>query len=158
MACARLPGFIQPKRTLCAAERASKNKIACGITILVLFCSNTLILYGLAPLNASRLLRSSMIYCLKIGARSDRLCVIVSGFLDAFVTAFNLRRTQRGLGLIFKELMYHRIKMMTALRPALAHTFQTVCLGYNPDQRRPEAFWLPKPKRVLHVGNLPRYN
>ena len=32
----------------------------------------------------------------KIAVRSDRLCILESGFLDAFVSAFNLRRTNRG--------------------------------------------------------------
>ena len=54
MACAWLSGFTQPKTTLCAAEGASKNKIACGITIIVLFCSTTLNLSALAPLKVFR--------------------------------------------------------------------------------------------------------
>ena len=51
----------------------------------------------------------------KIAVRSDRLCILVAGFFDTFVTVFNLRRTQPGPGLNFKELTYGRIKMMTAL-------------------------------------------
>ena len=51
----------------------------------------------------------------KIAVRSDRLCILVSGLLDAFVTAFNLRRTHRDLGLNFEELLCGRIKVTTAL-------------------------------------------
>ena len=36
---------------------------------------------------------------------------------------------------------------MTALCPALAYTYQTMCLGFNLDQLRPEAFRLPQPKK-----------
>ena len=80
----------------------------------------------------------------KIAARSDRLCILVAGLLDAFVTAYNLQRNNRGSGLNFKELMYGRVKMMTALCPAWAHTYQTMCLEFHPEQLRPEAFRLPK--------------
>ena len=68
----------------------------------------------------------------KLSVRSDRLCILVAGLLDAFVTALNLRRTHQETGLNFKELMYGRIKMMTALCPAWAHTYQTMCLGFLP--------------------------
>ena len=76
-------------------------------------------------------------FLFKIAVRVDRLCILVSHLLDALVTAFNLRRTHRGLGLNIKEPMFGRTKMMTAL---------------HPEQLRPEAFWLPKPKK-----NLPCY-
>ena len=65
-----------------------------------------------------------------IVVRSDRFCILVAGLLDAFVTAYNLEKTNRGPGLNFRELMYGRITMMTALCPAWAHTYQTLCLGY----------------------------
>ena len=68
----------------------------------------------------------------KIAIRSDRLCILVAGLLGAFVTAWNLQRTNRGLSLNFKQITYGRIKMMTALCPAWAHTFQTMCLGFSP--------------------------
>ena len=158
MACARLPGSTRLKTSQIAALAALKDRIVFGITVPALSCSNTSARSGMAPLDLFRALPFSVIHFFKIAVRSERLCILVTGLLDAFVTAFNLRSTHRGPGLSFRELMYGRIKMMTALRPALAHTFQTVCLGHNPDQRRPEAFWLPKPKKVLHVANLPRYN
>ena len=83
----------------------------------------------------------------KFAIRSDRLCVLVAGLLDAFVTAHNVQRNNRGPGLTFEELMYGRIKMMTALCPAWAHTYQTMCLVFHPEQLRPEAFRLPKQKK-----------
>ena len=45
----------------------------------------------------------------KIAVRSDRLCILVTGLLDAFVTAKNLLRTNCGLGLNFQST-YGRIK------------------------------------------------
>ena len=67
-------------------------------------------------------------------------CILVSGLLDAFVTAFILRRTRDGYGLNFGELMCGRIKMMTVLCPAWAHTYQTMCFGFSPEPLRLEAF------------------
>ena len=58
-----------------------------------------------------------------IVVRSDKLCILVAGFLDAFVTAFNLQRIHKGIGLSFGDLMNGRVKMMTALCPAWAHTY-----------------------------------
>ena len=81
----------------------------------------------------------------KTAVRSDRLCILVAGQVDAFVTALNLRRTIRVPGLNFKELTNGRIKMITALCPAWAHTYQTTCLGFHLDQLKPKmkftVFW-----------------
>ena len=92
----------------------------------------------------------------KIAVRSDRLCILAAGLLDAFVTAKILQRNNRGSGLNFKELVYGRVKMMTASCPAWAHTYQTMCLGFHPEQLRPEAFRLPKPIFVLPCYLLAR--
>ena len=83
----------------------------------------------------------------KIAVGSDRLCILVAGPFDAFITAKNLRRIIRGPSLNFTELMYGRVKMMTALCPAWAHSYQTMCLDFHPEQLRPEVLWLPKPKK-----------
>ena len=39
--------------------------------------------------------------------------------------------------------------MMTALCPAWAHTYQTMCLGFNPEKLKPEAF------RFAQAENFP---
>ena len=88
----------------------------------------------------------------KIAVQSDRLCILVAGLVGASGTAFNLRKTNRGPGLNFKELMYGRLKMMTALCLAWAHTYQTMSLGFHPEQLRPEAFRLPKPKKKFTMS------
>ena len=71
----------------------------------------------------------------KIAVRSDRLCILVARLRDAFVTAYNLQRTNRGLGLHFREVLCG--KMMTVM-----------CF-FQSDQLKPGAFWLPKPKKTL---------
>ena len=109
------------------------GSIACSITIDVPPFSVPYVPFGLAHANASH---HGYLYFnehfFKIAVRSDRLCILVAGL-----------RTNRGAGLHFRELMYGRIKMMTALCPAWAHTYQTMCLGFHPEQLRPEAFRLP---------------
>ena len=83
----------------------------------------------------------------KFAVLSDRLCILVAGLLDAFVTANKLQRTNRGPGPLFRELVYGRIKMMTALCLAWAHTYQTMSLEFHREQLRPAAFELAKPKK-----------
>ena len=83
----------------------------------------------------------------KIAVRSDRLCILVAGLLDASVTAVKLRSTHRGLGLNYKELMFGRTQMMTALCPAWANSNEAMCLRFNPHQLKRLAFQLPKPRK-----------
>ena len=80
--------------------------------------STPYVLSGLAPAHA--FLPSAFFdeLLFKIAVRSHRLCILVADLLDAFVTAYNLQRTNRGPGLNLRELMYGRINMMTALCPA----------------------------------------
>ena len=79
-------------------------------------------------------------FLFKVAIRSDRLCTLVSCSKHAFVTAFHLQRTLQGHGLKFQELMNGRIKMMTAMWLAWAHTYQTMCLGFSLEQLRQETF------------------
>ena len=98
---------------------------------------------------------------LQIGIRGDRLCILVSSLLDAFVTALHLRRTHQGHSINFHQLMHGRIQIMTALCPALAHAYQTIWWGFCPEQLKPEAFSLlkaqekfPKPPRCRTITRL----
>ena len=86
----------------------------------------------------------------KFAVRSDRLCILVAGLLDAFVTAYNLQRTNRGSGPNFKELMYGRIKTDDRFVSGVgAHLPDDVLGGvFHPEQIR-FAFRLAKPKRNL---------
>ena len=148
MVCARLPGSTQLKKILHAFWSATRGSIVYDITTDALLCSNPFVLCGPAPALVSHKRRSSMIYCSKLPFEvKGSVCILVTGLLDAFATAFNLRRTHRGPCLKFKELTYGRIKMMSALCPAWAHTYQTICLGCHLEQLGLEAFRLPKPKK-----------
>ena len=80
----------------------------------------------------------------KIAVRSEQAVHSRVWFIRCLVTAFNLQRTHQVRGLTFRELMHGRLKMMTALCPAWAHTYQTMFLGCSPEQLRPESFRLPK--------------
>ena len=134
-ACARLPGFTRLKKILDASWGATRSSIAYGIRIDALPCSTPCALSG--PAGTGECISPTSIFndlLFKNAVLSDRLCILMAGLSDAFVTAFNLRRTHRGLGLNIKELMQGRIKMMTALCPALDHT---MCLGFHLDQLRP---------------------
>ena len=48
--------------------------------------------------------------------------------------------------------------MMSALCTVWAHTCHAMCLGYNPEQLRLEAFRLPKPPKINYVTYLPDYH
>ena len=63
----------------------------------------------------------------RIAVRSERLCILVAGLLDTFVTAFNLQRTHHGIRLNVREPMYGKVKMTIALCPAWA--YQSKCLA-----------------------------
>ena len=98
MVCARLPDSTQMKKIQDALWSAMKGEVAFGITIDVPPYSNPYVLFGLALANAFHLLLSSLICCSKLPSEAT------------VVTAYNLRRTNRGVSLNFKELRYGRIK------------------------------------------------
>ena len=62
-----------------------------------------------------------------IAVRGERLCILVARLLDAIVTVFNLQRTNHGILLNFRQLMYGRVKMMNDVCPTWAHTYQSMC-------------------------------
>ena len=69
-----------------------------------------------------------------VAVQSDRLCILVAGILDAFVTLYNLQKTNRGPRFNFREPLHGRIKMMAALCLAWAHVHQTMCLEIQAEQ------------------------
>ena len=95
---------------------------------------------------------------LLFATRNDRCCILVSGLLYAFVTAFHLRRTHQGHSLNFRELTYGRIKIMTVLCPAWAHTYQTLRLGFCAEQKKAGKFQVTQTQEeVFHFALLPNY-
>ena len=128
IACARLPGFTQLKTTQGAAWDALKQDCLRHYnTCPVLFEHPSSLWPGTMDSISRGAILNDLLF--KITVRSDRLCILVSGLLDAFVAACNLQRTHCHRGLSFRELMYGRSKMMTALCRAWAHTYQTSWLG-----------------------------
>ena len=55
--------------------------------------------------------------------------------------------------LISFKIMYGTITMMTAFFPVWAHTYQTICLEFSPEQLRQEAFQVTQTQeKVSHVA------
>ena len=75
----------------------------------------------LVLLKVFRVLPYSMIYLFKIVVRSERLCILVTGLLDAFVTASNLRRIKSD----------HR--PLSGVRPCIPEDVLGFQLGSNSD-------------------------
>ena len=146
-ACARLPGSTTLKKILDASWSATKGSIAYGIPIDALPFSNPYVLSGLARANLSHQRLSSMIYCSKLPFEVTGSAILWLAYWMLLSRLLMCGEPIRALVSIFKELMCGRIKMMTALCLPWAHTYQTVSLGCNPEQLRPEAFQLPKPKK-----------
>ena len=83
-----------------------------------------------------------------IAVRNDRLCTLMSGLFDAFVTVFNLWRTHQDHGLNFRALMYGRIKMMTALFSGVGPHLPDDVLGIQPGTAQTGSFsGYPNPRK-----------
>ena len=121
MVCARLPDSTSPKEIFDASWCTLKVLIACGIVIAALPSSTIFALSCPAPASAFLPRLFSMTHFSKLPSAVADFCILVSGLLDAFVIAFKLRRTNRGIGLNHRELMCGRIKLMTALEVSI-HT------------------------------------
>ena len=80
----------------------------------------------------------------RVFLRSLPFGIVVLGFLDALVYAHHKHRRDLANDGNFGDCMSGRVRFMTAITPAYAHAYQTVCFG------RPVAphysFRLPKPK------------
>ena len=85
MACARLPGSTRLKTTK-GATQAALQYLPYLVRLLQL---------SLWPGAIESISRTAIFNDLqfKVAVRSDGLCILVAGLLDAFVAAFNLRRT-----------------------------------------------------------------
>ena len=117
MPCALLPDSILLKKTQDAFSGATVGSIQFGRTIsATLFDSLCSLWPGTSACISPSAFFDELLF--KIAVRSHRLCILVADLFDAFVTACNLQRTNRGPGLNLRELIYGRINMMTALCPA----------------------------------------
>ena len=140
--CARLPGSIRLNTTQGAGWSVSKNRIVCDTTIPVLFCSTTLTLsLGTVESISRASIFNDLLF--KIAVRSERLCILVTGLLDAFVTASNLRRIKSD------------DRPLSGVRPCIPEDVLGFQLGSNSDLK-PSGY--PNEKKTLHVAYLPRYH
>ena len=82
----------------------------------------------------------------RVFLRSLQCGIVVLGFLDAFVYGHHKhRRDSRNAG-SFGDCMTGRVRFMTALTPACAHAYQTICLGMHSPGVPHLSFRLPRPK------------
>ena len=71
---------------------------------------------------------------------------MVLGFLDAFVCAHHKHRQDSEIPGNFGDCMKGRIRFVTAITPAYAHAYQTICLAMHSPGVPHHSFRLPKPK------------
>ena len=55
--------------------------------------------------------------------------IVVPGFLDSFVYAHHKHRLDSANHGNFGDCLARRVRFRTAITPAYAHTYQTICLG-----------------------------
>ena len=95
----------------------------------------------------------------KMWNRRNRLCILGTGLIDAFVNVSNKHGPYQNNELCFRELMHGRIKMMTRVGPAWSRTHQSLSLGWRPELLGPSRLRLLKPKakfRQLSASQPPR--
>ena len=72
--------------------------------------------------------------------------IMVLGFLDAFVYAHHKHRLDSANAGNFGDCLTGRVRFMTAITPAYAHAYQTICLAMHFPGVPRHTFRLPKPK------------
>ena len=72
--------------------------------------------------------------------------IVVLGFLGAFVYAHHKHRRDSANAGNFGDCMTGRVQFMTAITPAYAHAYQTICLGMHSPGVPHHAFRLHRPK------------
>ena len=65
----------------------------------------------------------------RVFLRSLQYGIVVLGFLDAFVCAHHKHRLDSANAGNFGDCLAGRVRFMTAITPAYAHAYQTICLG-----------------------------
>ena len=88
MVCARLPDSTRLKKTL------ALDRIRYYSRCPALFDSLRSLWYNTSECVSPSATFNDLLF--KIAVRSDMLCILVAGLLDAFVTAYNLQGTNSG--------------------------------------------------------------
>ena len=82
----------------------------------------------------------------RVFLRSLQCGIVVQGFLDAVVCAHYEHRLDSANAGNFGACMKGRVRLMTAITPAYAHAYQTMCLAQHVPGVPHHTFRLPKPK------------
>ena len=82
----------------------------------------------------------------RVFLRSLQYGIVVLGFLDAFVYAHHKHRRFSANAGNFGDCVKGRVRFMTAITPAYAHAYQTICLGMHSPGVPHHSFRLPRPK------------
>ena len=82
----------------------------------------------------------------RVFLRSLQYGIVVLGFLDAFVYARHQHRLDSASSGNFGDCLTRRVRFMTAITPAYAHAYQTMCLAMHFPGVPRHTFRLPKPK------------
>ena len=78
--------------------------------------------------------------------RSLRYGIVVLGFLDAFVCAHHKHTLDSASTGNFGDCLRGRVRFVTAMSPAYAHAYHTICLAMHFPGVPRHTFRLPKPK------------
>ena len=82
----------------------------------------------------------------RVFLRSLQHGIVVLGFLDAFVYPHLKHRLDSASAGNFGDCLRGRVRLMTAITPAYAHTYQTTCLAMHFPGVPRHIFRLPEPK------------
>ena len=126
------PSFVNQHRVLSPME---------GLCLTANFCKAGLIVGACDGLCTTARFHTVAFQNLPSSAIDCAYWLLVSSTLSSLLTSCKEPRP------LFRELVYGRIKMRTALCLAWARTYQTMCLEFHLEQLRPEAFELAKPKK-----------
>ena len=131
-----------------------KGSIASSVTINVPHMSN-LFVFGTGECTSPTAILMRLDSTLP--SEATGCASLLLGFSTRSSMLKTLRETIVALVSASKSVCMEESKMTTDVCRALAHTFQTVCLGYHAAQVRLEAFRLFKPKNICHVSNSLNY-
>ena len=82
----------------------------------------------------------------RVFLRSLQYGIVVLDFLDALVNAHHKHRLDSASAGSFGDCLRGRVRFMTAITPAYAHAYQTLCLAMHSPCVPRRTFRLPKPK------------
>ena len=89
----------------------------------------------------------------RVSFQSLQYVIVVMGFLDAFVYAHHKHRHDSANAGNFGDCLTGRVRFMTAITPAFAHAYQTICFAMHLLGVPHRSFRLPKPKIQISTSS-----